>query len=99
MAVSTDAERASGKAGCSTAGEADRVKEGLRRRFEEHEKGFFALDGHENYFEELDALFDKQERETAAHVDRAQGAWDRMQREKEIAAREQDHGIERERER
>jgi hypothetical protein len=50
------------------------VEEGLRRKFEEHEKDFFALDGHANYFEELDSLFEKQERGTAQHVDRAHQA-------------------------
>jgi hypothetical protein len=74
------------------------VEEGLRRRFEEHEKGFFALDGHENYFEELDALFDKQDRETAAHVDKAQEAWGRFQDQQKGADHAQDHDKEWERE-
>jgi hypothetical protein len=73
------------------------VEEGLRRRFEENAKDFYALsDNSEKYdfFEGLEALIDKEERETAEHVDRAQEAWDRMQQE-----RGRDQGQEKEPER
>src|ERR1039457_1499736 len=50
------------------------VEEGLRRKFEEHVKNFWALDGHANYLEELESLFEKRERGTAQHVDRAHQA-------------------------
>jgi hypothetical protein len=51
------------------------VEEGLRKKFAEHEQNFRDLDGHPDYFEELDSLFEKQDRETAQHVDRAHKAY------------------------
>ena len=55
------------------------VEEGLRRKFDEFTKDFWALDGHANYLEELDSLIGKQQRETGEYVDRAQQAWKRSQ--------------------
>ena len=61
------------------------VEEGLRRKFEEHEKNFWALDGRANYLEELNSLFERQERETAQHVERAEEAWGRLQEQQKGA--------------
>jgi hypothetical protein len=57
------------------------VEEGLRSSFEKHEKDFWALDGHDNYLEELNSLLERQERQTAEHVDRAHEAWLKQGRE------------------
>ena len=67
------------------------VEEGLRRKFEEHEKNFWALDGHENYLEELNSLLEKEERETARHVDRAQKAYQGVKDHKMGADQKQEY--------
>src|SRR5580692_6787726 len=52
------------------------VEEGLRRGFEEHTKDFWRLNGgRPNYLEELESLYETQDRQTAEHVDRAHEAW------------------------
>jgi hypothetical protein len=59
------------------------VEEGLRRSFETHTKDFWALDGHPDYFEKLESLYEIQERQTAEHVDRAHEAWLKQGREQD----------------
>jgi hypothetical protein len=70
------------------------VEEGLRRKFEEHEKNFWALDGHANYFEELDSLFEKQKRGTARHVDRAHQASGKVKGQQKEPENDRDREIE-----